>query len=299
MIKYSLAGYYSHYHSNMALLVTYRTHPEWFYDNIKIDSVYGCLPNTPWGGCRIINPKPWCNPATTEIYDLRDSYYDMGIKMRHTYTNSQMTEDVYYDYRTLNWTAACHKEGNSIILVDKNLKDFLSKKFPLYNFVWSTSLCCKDINKINELSEKDMVVLDYTLNSSDIFSKLEHPQNIEIMLSEACPDNCPYRYEHYQTESKYILNREKDRDIILTCVHPKKRYPTFYDYLVQNKATLTVEQINELHNKYKIENFKIAGRDYDEITYIESLMYYLVKPEFRDKTRQLILLEVFNLWVPD
>jgi len=221
----------------------------------------------------------------------------MGIKLRHTYTNSQLTENIFQDYRSLQWTEACHKEGNSIILVDPKLKDFLHEKFPLYNFVWSTSLCCKNIDLINERSKNDMVVLDYTLNHSDIFDKLEHPENIEIMLSEACPDECPYRYSHYQVESRFILNEEKDRDLILTCEHPKLRHPTFYDYLEKNKATLTVEQINELHNKYGLINFKIAGRDYDEVTYIESLMYYLVKPEYRDYLRQLLLLEIFNLWI--
>lgn len=297
MINYSLAGYYSHYGSNIALLTIYRTHPEWFYDNIKITSVYGCLPAMPWSGCRIIPPKAWCNPVTSDIYNLRDSYYDMGVNLRHTYTNSQLTENIFHDYRSLQWTEACHKKGNSIILVDKNLKEFLHGKFPDYNFVWSTSLCCKNVDLINQYSKEDMVVLDYSLNYSDIFNKLKHPENIEIMLSEACPDNCPYRYAHYQTESKFILNEEKDRNLILECEHPKFRHATFYDYLNKNKATLTIEEINKLHDNYNIINFKIAGRDYDEVTYIESLMYYLIKPEFKDYVRQLMLLEIFKLFV--
>jgi hypothetical protein len=142
-----------------------------------------------------------------------------------------------------------------------------------------------------------MVVLDYNLNYANIFSQLEHPQNIEIMLSEACPDACPFRYDHYQVESRHILNAEKDRYEVLTCAHPKIRYSTFYDYLKKNKATLTVEQINDLHDTYGLENFKIAGRDYDEITYVESLIYYLIKPEYKDYVRQLILLEIFKFWV--
>ena len=297
MIKYSLAGYYSHYRSNIALLTIYRLHPDWFYDNIEITSVYGCLPAMPWSGCRIINPKTWCNPVTADIYNLRDAYYELGVNLRHTYTNSQLTENIFQDYRSLQWTEACHKEGNSIILVDEKLKTFLHEKFPLYNFVWSTSLCCKDIDVINKLSQHDMIVLDYNLNYSGIFDQLKNPQNIEIMLSESCPDNCPYRYSHYQIESRFILNEEKDRNLVLTCLHPKTRHATFYDYLEKNKATLTVEQINELNQKYGLENFKIAGRDYDEVTYIESLMYYLIKPEHKDYVRQLMLLETFKLFM--
>lgn len=295
MIKYSLAGYYSHYRVNMMILLFYRFHPEFFYDNIQIDSVFGCLPAEPWSGCRIITPKTWCNPVTRDIYDLRDSYYDMGVKLRHTYTNSQLTEDVFHNFRSLQWTEACHKEGNSIILVDERLKKFLHERFPLYNFVWSTSLCCKDLNKINELSKEDMVVLDYNFNTdTEALKSLENPKNIEIMLSEACPDNCPYRYKHYQVESRHILNAEKDKDEILTCYLTHVKYNTFYDMLRRNNAILTLEQVNDLHDKYGFENFKIAGRDYNPITYTESLMYYLVKPEHKDYVRQMMLLEYFE-----
>lgn len=295
MLKFSLAGYYSHYKSNMALLVTYRAKREWFFDDIEIDSVFGCLPATLWSGCRIIAPNNYCNPYKAEIYDLRDDYYSVDVNLRHTYTNGCLTPEMFLDYRCLEWTRACEKPGNSIILVDPNLKEFLHERFPQYSFIWSTSLCLKDIDKINELSKEDMVVLDYTFNYSNKFEKLKHPENIEVMLSEACRDNCPYRSDHYNTESKIIINDEKTRHLLLECKdYDFKRPISFYDLLKDHKATLNNEQIRELNSKYNLTHFKIAGRDYSELNYIESLMYYLVKPEYRDHLRILLLREVYG-----
>ncbi|MBE5925662.1 MAG: hypothetical protein E7270_01530 [Lachnospiraceae bacterium] len=119
------------------------------YENTIVDSVYGCLPGSIWGGCRIIKPNKYCDAQTTDIYDLRDNYYDLGVNLRHTYTNCELPQEAYYDFKNLQWTAACEHDGNSIIITDPKLKEFLHERFPKYNFIWSTSLCLHDINEIN------------------------------------------------------------------------------------------------------------------------------------------------------
>ena len=116
------------------------------------------------------------------------------------------------------------------------------------------------------------------------------------MLSEDCQDNCPLRKQHYELESRIIINNESSRDEILECLMKKtqKNASTFYQKLHQNQATLTNEQILKIYNDYGINHFKIAGRDYTELNYIESLVYYLVKPEYRDHLRQLLLQEIYE-----
>lgn len=296
MIKFSLAGYYQKYRVNIILLTLYNLHKNWFRDNIIIDSAYGCLPGCPLNGCRIIYPIPECNPYTPAIYRLRDEYYELGISLRHTFANQVLPKEAFYDYRTLQWIKACEKEGNSIILVNPELKAFLQEKFPLYKYIWSTSLCSTDINRINDLSKDDMVVLHYGLNTDkEKLAQLQHPENVEIMVSENCNDNCPYRYKHYTYNSKTILNEEEDRYYNLHCLWNEQKTPlTFVEKMKNNKATLTFEQIEELHDQFGIKNFKIAGRDYANISYIESLVYYLIKPEYKDHVRELMLMELYN-----
>lgn len=296
MINFSLAGYYRKYRVNIILLTMYNLHRSWFRDNINIDSAYGCLPGCPLNGCRIIYPHSDCNPFTPDIYRLRDEYYELGVNLRHTFANQVLPEEAFYDYRTLQWVKACEKENNSIILVNPKLKEFMQERYPLYNYIWSTSLCSTDLNKINELSKNDMVVLHYTLNTDEnAIKQLTHPENIEIMVSENCNDNCPYRYKHYTHNSQTVLNEEKDRYYNLHCLWPDQKTPmTFVEKLNNNKATLTFEQIEYLYNTYNLSHFKIAGRDYSNISYIESLVYYLVKPEYKDHVREMLLMETYN-----
>lgn len=297
MLNFSLAGYYSQYKVNIPLLFIFKTHPEWFKEEVNIDSVYGCLPGLPWCGGRIIGFQDHTNPFNSDIYRMRDDYYELGVALRHTYTNKLLTEEVLTDYRSILWTQACEKEGNSIIVADEKVKDYFQKKFPKYNFIWSTCLCCKDIDKINQLSENELLVLDYNYNTSEIFSQLKHPENIEILLSEDCPPGCPYRKEHYNKESIYLLNKEEDRYADRTCqyytTHPRSGLRLFNSILQKNPATLSYDKIKALHDNYGITHFKLAGRDYHEIMYVESLMYYLIKTEYRDYARELLLTEIY------
>jgi len=62
------------------------------YENTIVDSVYGCLPGSIWGGCRIIKPNKYCDAQTTDIYDLRDNYYDLGNTK--LYINSGIVNEI-------------------------------------------------------------------------------------------------------------------------------------------------------------------------------------------------------------
>lgn len=300
MLNFSLAGYYAQYRVNIPFLFIFKAHPEWFREMVNIDSVYGCLPGLPWCGGRIIGISSHTNPFNSEIYRLRDEYYDLGVTLRHTYTNKLLTPEILMDYRSNLWTQACEKAGNSIIVSDAQVKKYLQEKYPKYSFIWSTCLCCQDIDVINDLSKNELLVLDYNYNTSNIFSKIKYPENIEILLSEDCPPGCSYRKTHYDKESAYILNNEKDRYADRTCQYYSKhpRQPNglkmFNCILQNNSATLSFEKIKALHDNYGITHFKLAGRDYHEIMYVESLMYYLIKDEYRDYVRELLLTEIFR-----
>lgn len=167
MLKFSIAGYYSQHKVNIPFLFIYNNHPTWFYDDRIIDSVYGSLPGLPWNGGRLLGIVDGYYPMREEIYDLRDAYYNLNVSLRHTFTNTQLPEEALNDYRTLTWVKACEKEGNSVILVDPKLKEYIENRFPLYSFIWSTCLCCHDIDQINKLSKNDLLVLDYNFNTND------------------------------------------------------------------------------------------------------------------------------------
>ena len=295
MIKFSLAGYYSKYVLNTMILALYKTNRHYFYDNIEIESVYGTLPGLIWTGCRFIYPIQEINPYSSEIYDMRDAYNDFNIKLRHTFTNSELTEDMLLDYRGNSWLKACEKEGNGVIVATELMAEYIRKNYPTYEIIWSTSCNLTDIDKINELSEQDMVVLDYSFNTDKkSLAKFTHPENLEILCAEYCIDNCPQRQEHYKFHSKMILNAEKDRRVESACPFFSPYKSNFYEILKTRDHVLTHEQVEELYNLYGINHFKLNGRALSVIDYVEVMMYYLIKPEYRDYARMLMLLGYYE-----
>lgn len=288
MINFSLPGYYIHYDINMMLLSLYKLKRHYFRDEIRITSFYDSLPHLIWNGCRILSEGQTINSLSSDIYSMRDSYYDFGMTLRHTFTNNALTPEMMYDYRSNQWTQACEREGNGVIVSSELMGEFIRKKYPKYNIIWSTSIGIKDIEKINKLSEKDMVVLDYTLNKNhEVLSKLSNPKNIEVLCAEYCIDNCPYRKEHYYATNKAILNQEGTK--IFECPFYTGEQ-NFYYYLKNTNHILTYEDILFINKKYGIENFKLNGRSVHWIAYIEILVYYLIKDKYKDYVRQILLL---------
>lgn len=288
MIKFSLPGYYIHYEINMMLLSLYKIKRHYFKKEIEITSFYDSLPHLIWNGCRILSEGQVINSLSSDIYSMRDSYYDFGMTLRHTFTNNALTPEMMYDYRSNQWAAACEKEGNAVIVGSEMMANYIREKYPKYDIIWSTSIGIKDINTINKISEKDMVVLDYTLNRNEnTLSKLTNPKNIEILCAEYCIDNCPHRKEHYNATNKIIINQEGEKDFKCPFYTGEQN---FYYYLKHSKHILTYEDILILNKKYNIENFKLNGRSVHWIAYIEILVYYLIKNEYKDYVRQMLLL---------
>lgn len=295
MINFSLAGYYSNYVLNTMILALYKTNRSYFYDNIELESIYGTLPGLIWTGCRFIAPIPEINPFSAEIYNLRDTFYDFRIKMRHTFTNSELTQDMLSDYRGNSWLKACERQGNGVIVANDLMANYIRKNYPLYEIIWSTSCGIRDIETVNKISEKEMIVLDYTYNTnSKLLSKLKYPENVEILCAEYCIDNCPNRQQHYKVHNQMILNEEKNRHLKSFCPYYRQENDNFYEVLKKRNHILTHEQIEELYNTYGINHFKLNGRAVSELNYIEILMYYLIKPECRDYVRMLILLGFYE-----
>lgn len=295
MIKFSLAGYYSKYTLNSMILALYKTNREVFYDNVEIESVYGSLPGMVWTGCRFIPQIPEVNPYSSAIYDLRDMYNDFGIQMRHTFTNSELTEDMLLDFRCNEWLRACEQEHNGVIVTTELLANYVREKYPKYDIIWSTSCGLTDIEKINKLSETDLVVLDYSFNTDkNALKNFKNPHNLEILCAEYCIDNCPMRQAHYKVHSQMILNEEKNRYMETTCPYSSPYHSSFYEILEARDHVLTHEQVEELYNEYGICHFKLNGRVLTTIDYIEIMMYYLIKPEYRDRVRMNMLLGFYE-----
>lgn len=187
---------------------------------------------------------------------------------------------------------------NEAIVFSPMLEDYIRDKFPDMPITSST---CKQIEDFDELSaemEKDysLVVLDYNFNNNfDVLEKLPHKEKAELLINPCCTPACKRRGDHY---------RSIGRSQIACTQHMMKRTGTPYipePFECQcMKRTLYQTVDSPLHispdaiyNKYVpmgYGNFKIEGRSVPDVNILENYIYYMVKPEHRDKVRLDILL---------
>ena len=283
MIKFSLPGYYQHPQIVFFFAHLQKEHPEVFIENRCIDSAYDLPAGLIWNGGRI-NIEFHTDPSN--IWGMADEYRKTGIKLRHTCTNCLLEPIHFTDVLCNNWLKYNESYEDSVIVNNEQLGEYVKQHYPNYSIIWSTTRAQHDIDTVNTLSEKDMVVLDYTHNHDEEYlSALQHPENIEILCAEFCAPNCPTRQQHYIAVSKHQLWMPlTEEDDNFYCPRAHSDIP-FYTYLTLSHA-VTNEYVDELYEKYGIENFKLAGRRGAPLPVIEAICYYLIKPEYRDMVRQ-------------
>lgn len=285
MIKYfSLPGYWDHFYEIKGLLEYKKLHPSYFYMDKIIDSVYGFPPGLPWNGGRV-NVHSNIHITPDQIYDFFNQYPE--ISLRHVCTNSLLDEKWIKDIQCNNYLQKYMRPQDAIIinssLLYQHLRQFYSEK----QFIWSTTLGIKDINKVNEISEKQMYVLNYIYNNNDNYLKqLKHPENIEVICMDECKFDCPNRLHHYEVYSRIHLGLPLRENDFLSCPYYTKEDHQLIPERILSRA-LTTEQavtnqrLEEL-TQLGIQNFKISGRFTSTKVFFKLVLYYFIKPEYQD-----------------
>lgn len=285
-IVYSLPDFFNLYNLNMMLIELMKTEPGLFRENVEIGSVYGAFPGFIWNSGRAI-----LGQATFEnIVGTVKSFNDLGISVRYTCTNSQITGMHLMDLYANNILQITESEMNGVTVNLQILDDHITKSFPKFYHVWSTTKGAKSIEETNKLSEDRLTVLYYGMNNTSALDELEHPENIEILVSEACIENCPNRMEHYADISNLQLIRPSKG---FKCPHNCEQY-FYYDMPVKRKHYVSPEMIEEIYLPRGIYQFKIGGRNDNPINVIENYVNYLAKPEHKDNVRNKLLISYFR-----
>ena len=285
VIEFSIPGLYAKSRYNMIFLSYMEEHRNYFYDDVKIGSCYGSFPCA-WNGGRTICGEYDDNDIMAVLLFLNSK----GISARYTFTNF-FIEDHLDD-----------KDGDAILRITKKyglipngintssdkFRDYVNKKYPGFYYLISTTLAKTDISEINELSKNFIVVPDYSLNNDyDKLSQLENKDNIEILIDEACVDNCPKRQEHYQFLSKYQAEGESAGTWV--CPYGCEYY-YFYD-ITKKKHYVSIDDIRKKYVPLGFTNFKISGRTDNFVNLTEKYVNYLVKPRYKNIVRNELLIK--------
>lgn len=289
-ILFSIPDFYYLFDLNTMLLQLMQQEPEKFYDDVKIDSIYGSFPGCIWNSGRAA-----CGWASIEnIVSTVAAFNQQKISVRYTFTNSEIKGRHLLDYycNTILQNTGNLVEGvqNGVNINQPILADYISKNYPEFYLLWSTTKGINSIDETNKLSEDRITVLYYGMNNTTALNELTHPENIEILVSEACIERCPKRFEHYSSIGKLQLLEPSEP---FQCPYGCEQY-YYYDTPVKRDHYVSMEDIREIYLPLGINKFKISGRQDHPVNIIENYVNYFAKPEFRDNVRNKLLITYWN-----
>ena len=301
-IYFHIPDFTRHFNLNFMLLMLMKKFPDCFRDGVQIASMYGEFPSSQWNGGRcmggIFEKK--------QIKQIIQMLNQEGISLRYTFTNP-LIEEQHLDDPHCNdclKMAETPDKRNGVILTSPVLEAYIRSHYPGFQITSSTCKQITDYDKLVEELDKDYdyVVLDYNFNNQwETLEQLPHKEKVELLVNAVCPPACPRRHEHYQylarTQLRYsehlktkgpqaaFHNPER-----FTCPHSER---LLYD-TTGFSTHITPDDIYEKYVPMGFRNFKIEGRSGLSFNVMETYIYYLVKPEYRDKIRLMYLLSLQN-----
>ncbi|MGF6375098.1 hypothetical protein M2140_000132 [Clostridiales Family XIII bacterium PM5-7] len=290
MIKYAIPGMWELRDLNFKYLNLMRTHPEFFYEDIEVEVVYGNPQFCIWDGGRIFQKYEF---ATLEKINHTVGVYNeaFNLPVRYIFTNCKL-EPVHYQDRFGNLLMeVAHSGKNDVVVADDDFCDFLSSKYPNYRYISSTTKCIEDEELAKKELNKDrygLVCLDYNLNRKMDFLKSlndKEKAKTELLINAICPPGCQHRKEHYYLNSMCSLSYGKKYTMEHCSIKTNITDPQ------ARKHYMSYETIKNVYAPMGFEHFKIEGRTLSLLETILSYCYFMVKPEYHDQVVILSLLE--------
>ena len=284
MISYTLPDFTASLGLNLFFARLYAERPTWMLPDTRIASLYGCFPGCKLNGGRSYIRAQAPTDAIERTFAILEEY---GLVPRLTLTNMLATpEDLDDPYARRILEAAARHGGEAIVYSDEVGREIRRRwGMPL---VLSTTRALETTYEVNRACRTyDWVVLNYNHHKDPAFlSALEQPERAEVMVNEFCVRNCPHRQEHY------LLNSQDQRSAQQRPFECVAKQGDFFEHAQGHPVTFTNEEVAQVNRDFGIGYFKIVGRGVPFATQLESLAYYLVRPEYRADAKRLVMAQM-------
>lgn len=306
-VKFHLPDFAVHYRTNLIFLTMLENCPHYFRDGLEIASIYGVFPPSLWNGGRTQGGD--CTDDFIKI--VTNTFNKKNIPLRFTFTNPVLEEKHLSDPFCNKVMDIANNGMNGVIVNSPLLEKYLREKYPNFKYTSST---CKRLNDGKALAEElkknyDIVVVDYDLNHEyDVLETLPNKDKCEFLVNAVCNPNCKLRSEHYK-----VIGQQQIAYCEFKKKHPSQDFDVHqYPELVESEATkcrcvdrnifdvkklkntITPEEIWEKLVPMGFSQFKIEGRTASRLNLIETYIYYMIKPEYADEARFMLLYNLEN-----
>lgn len=294
-VYFHLPDFRNNYPLNMLIVNMLKKYPNYFREGLHIASIYGEFPTSLWNGGRF-NGDDQCD--ATYIKEVIKHVNAAGLPIRYTFTNPLLTEKDLADPYCNFCMEAAHNGKNEVLVVSSLLENYIRTHYPHYKINSST---CKELRHIDQINEEltndyHLVVLDYNLNNQfELLSQILYKDKCELLVNACCIPNCERRGMHYEDIAKRQRLCLENRQLP---PHKQKTMPAWYCkygevntiYQLQNYPTyISPDAIWETYAPMGFKHFKIEGRTANLFALIDTYCHYLMKPQYRNEGRLLLL----------
>lgn len=277
-INVSLPNFHNMVFLNLCFITLQKNNKEVFKDGFEISSADGCFYYSIWSRMR--------GRAYTSRHDIETTvnlYAKNNIPVFYVFDNESITKEDLYDNFSNLMLKTAHKKGNGVYAASELLCEYIRKKYPAYTVVKIASEA--DFGRKN-------ILIHPKYNNLPVLENIKHKDSAYITLNPLCAPECRFYNEHFKYIEQEQLNFYSVSDIYLC---PLKRDFNFYD-LKEHSNFISEDKMLYYINK-GFRNFRIdfpyieKSIDINYSTYdaIEGCVYYLIKPEYRQEIRQLII----------
>lgn len=298
--RFHLPDFAGHFKLNLVFAEFLAQRPQYFREGVEIASVYGVFPPSLWNGGR----AQVGNCDKRFVKTVITNFNDRGIPLRFTFTNP-MLEKKHLSDDFCNMVMHLADNGmNEVIVLSPLLEEYIRKNYPGYKITSSTCKRITDGEQLCSEVEKDyhIVVIDYDLNHDfDTLKKISDKKKCELLVNACCNPGCPTRTEHYEAiglqQIAYANHVRKYRDAPFNLEKLKREHPEIMRFdecpctgrnlfdIVGLKNHISPDEIWDTYIPMGFEQFKIEGRTVGTLNLVEQYIYYMTKPEYKDRAR--------------
>lgn len=263
-----------------------REHPEAFYEDTTIASIFGCFPGCIWNGGGTNFHHPWMKEDMAALIKWYND--DLQIPLRFTFTNPVLQEKHVYDTYGNLIAELGHNGKNEILTSSRILENYLRKNYP--NYKYCSSIVGTDVEPYSTDPRYGLVVMRRRMNNNwDYLDQVpyEDRHRIEFLCNDPCPDDCPRIYSHYRDLGRAQL--EFNPDAPNTQCSMKHIRGDFEQLHLRSLEThISREKIEKEYLPRGYNQFKVSGRGNPEVMAL-NIIRYMVKPDYRDDIFCLLL----------
>ena len=222
-----------------------------------------------WNGGHNVNIDVKCSPEDfiKHIKEFNNNNISYSVIFNNTALQEEHLKDESCN-KILNYLNTCEYKDNSVTVGSELLYKYIKNNYPNIKIQCSATkqlYSQEDIEKEKASHEYSRIVLAADASKFiDILKKIKNKDEIELIIDEQCVPNCPYKKEHYEATSKWMISH--DPSINITC--------RMRNSSIKEDITCSFDEIKNLYD-IGFRHFKITHREFNEPSFRKNLLIYI------------------------